>query len=166
MYFIGIDVGAKGAIAVIDALLDVVVLEDLSPEPLESARIIKIAIDKYNFPETMCYIEEVGAAPGNGTVSMFKFGQQYGCCIGILSGCGVKFEALRPQKWQKGVLVVPSSITTDRKKAIKQTSIEKAKRLFPKADIGRKDGRSDALLIAFKCYLDFFESFKQSSKPF
>ena len=85
------------------------------------------------------------AGKGMSSTSSFKFGQNFGTWKGILAACGVPFLEPKPQQWQKGLVK-----KTDGKKA----NMAVAGRMFPAAEIygprgGEKDGRADALLIAY-----------------
>lgn len=93
----------------------------------------------------VCVLEHVGAMPGQGSVSMFNFGQNFGWIQGVLDAFGIPYELVRPQKWKKEF-----SCTSD-----KNTSIEVARRLFPNVDLrrtpkckGPHDGICEALLMA------------------
>ena len=90
-------------------------------------------------------LEHVGAMPGQGSVSMFHFGESFGWLQGVLDTLMIPYELVRPQKWKKEF-----SCTSD-----KNTSIKVAKRLFPKTDLrrapkckGAHDGICAALLMA------------------
>lgn len=95
-----------------------------------------------------CVLEHVGAMPGQGSVSMFHFGEGFGWLQGTLDAFGIPYELVRPQKWKKEF-----SCTSD-----KNTSIAVAKRLFPDVDLRRTerctkdhDGKAEALLMAEYC---------------
>ena len=92
-----------------------------------------------------CVLEHVGAMPGQGSVSMFHFGESFGWLQGMLDAFGIPYELVRPQKWKKEF-----SCTSD-----KNTSIAVARRLFPGVDLRRTpkcrkphDGIAEALLMA------------------
>lgn len=143
MIYIGIDPGKNGGIAYIqdseifvkpysdDTLLDV--CSYLTNEMCMKGEICK------------CVLEKVNAMPGQGVVSMFNFGQNFGFIQGMLKSRRVPFELVPPQKWKKEF-----SCTSD-----KNTSIEVAKRLFPNVNLKATerckkdhDGMAEALLIA------------------
>ena len=92
-----------------------------------------------------CVLEKVNAMPGQGVVSMFNFGQNYGFIQGVLKAHEIPYELVTPQKWKKEF-----SCTSD-----KNTSIEVCKRLFPNVSLKATDrckkdhdGIAEALLIA------------------
>lgn len=93
----------------------------------------------------VCVVEHVGAMPGQGCVSTFHFGENFGWLQGMLFAYNIPYELVRPQKWKKMF-----SCTSD-----KNTSIEVAQRLFPGIDLrrtpkckGPHDGTCEALLMA------------------
>lgn len=92
-----------------------------------------------------CCLEHVNAMPGNGGVSMFHFGENFGFIQGLLTAYDIPYELVRPQKWKKEF-----SITAD-----KNTAIEVCKRLFPNVSLKRTerckkddDNFAEALLMA------------------
>lgn len=148
---IGIDPGKDGAMAVLWP-------EFASPREDGDLIVRAVTFDKDVFRTTLedvtrntygrkvvCVLEHVGAMPGQGSVSMFNFGQNFGWIQGVLDALGIPYELVRPQKWKKEF-----SCTSD-----KNTSIEVARRLFPNVDLrrterckGPHDGICEALLMA------------------
>lgn len=134
--WIGIDPGKKGAIAVLT--------EDGKAQTHDwnheaGMRDVMLEIDATLDVQAVC-IERVGAMPGNGPVSMFSFGQNYGYWIGATTILQWPTFTARPQDWMKGMVG-------------KEGAMPVAARLFPKVNLygpkgGIKDGRADALLIA------------------
>lgn len=134
MTYIGIDPGKKGALAVIDG---------------EKTYTFRFDKDAYravlsDIGEAVCCLESVGSMPGNGRVSMFHFGENFGWIQGTLEAFGVPYELVKPQKWKKEF-----SVTAD-----KNTSIEVCKRLFPGVNLippgcrKEHDGLAESLLMA------------------
>ena len=87
------------------------------------------SIAVYRDEEIKCVLEKVNAMPGQGVVSMFNFGQNFGFIQGVLKAYEIPFELVPPQKWKKEF-----SVTSD-----KNTSIEVAKRLFPGVNLKATD---------------------------
>lgn len=151
MIYIGIDPGKNGGIAVIN---------DKFPKPVnitvykysddDLIDVIDVctkgsSIAVHRDEEIKCVLEKVNAMPGQGVVSMFNFGQNFGFIQGVLKAYEIPFELVPPQKWKKEF-----SVTSD-----KNTSIEVAKRLFPGVNLKATDrckkdhdGMAEALLIA------------------
>lgn len=141
MIYIGIDPGKDGAMAVISEYKTSVALFDMT--------VYKNYLDEmvwYGEP-LRCCLERVGAMPGQGVTSMFKFGENYGFIQGLLIAYSIPYELVTPQKWKKEF-----QITGD-----KNSSIAVCKRLFPDVSLRRTDrckkdhdGMAEALLLA--CY--------------
>lgn len=88
-------------------------------------------------------IEQVGARPGQGVTSMFRFGEAYGTVRGALGALGIAFRVVSPNLWKPRMgLVGPA----------KDSAREMAAHRFPAAatKLARKKdhGRAEALLIA------------------
>ena len=138
MNYIGIDPGKSGALAVI----------------FEDGRKIAVPYDEEEYVNILhylqgqmccCCLERVGAMPGQGVVSMFNFGQNFGFIQGALRAMGIPFELVTPQRWKKEF-----GITRD-----KNLAIDVARRLFPEVDLRKTerstkahDGKAEALLMA------------------
>ena len=52
-------------------------------------------------PIDLAVLEKVGAMPGQGVTSMFRFGQAAGICQGILVGMNIKTMIVSPREWKK-----------------------------------------------------------------
>ena len=144
MIYIGIDPGKNGGIAKINTDTGFVKTVTFSEESLISELEGYFMFDK---SPLRCVLEKVNAMPGQGVVSMFNFGQNYGFIQGVLKAYRIPYELVTPQKWKKEF-----SCTSD-----KNTSIEVCKRLFPNLNLKATDrckkdhdGMAEALLLA--CY--------------
>lgn len=51
--------------------------------------------------ECVCCLERVGARPGQGVTSMFKFGENFGFIQGLLTACSIPYGLVTPQKWKR-----------------------------------------------------------------
>lgn len=142
MIYIGVDPGKNGGIAFIDTFKQSYDVYVFSEETLLKKL---YQFSKYKTDSIKCVLEKVNAMPGQGVVSMFNFGQNYGFIQGVLKAYGIPYELVSPQKWKKEF-----SCTSD-----KNTSIEVCKRLFPGVNLKATerckkdhDGIAEALLIA------------------
>lgn len=144
---IGVDPGITGAIAIISGR-DVVVHDmptAITGKTRKRSEILpgqlRMILDSYNPEECVCYVEQVGAMPGQGVSSMFGFGTSFGIILGLMAGLRIRTEMVTPQAWKKH----HGLIGTD-----KDAARALASRLFPGASLARKKdvGRADALLIA------------------
>ncbi len=89
------------------------------------------------------FLERVGARPGQGVSSMFKFGTVWGGLRGILATLKIPVTLVTPQQWKKAVGVG----------AEKKAAIARACDLFPaSANDLKKDGPAEAALIAWYGY--------------
>lgn len=144
MIYIGIDPGKNGGIAVIQDTGYGESYYHYYTYPYSDDNLLYV-MKNFGDLNSKCVLEKVNAMPGQGVVSMFNFGQNYGFIQGVLKAYNIPFELVPPQKWKKEF-----SVTSD-----KNTSIEVAKRLFPQVNLKatercRKDhdGLAEALLIA------------------
>jgi len=157
LYFVGVDPGKSGAIAMINEIQDVILLEDWPGDEVQAAKLIwricdlvdrtcdKIlgAIEKIH-AMPMIPIKGQGGMKGMSSTASFTFGAGWGIWKGIFAACEIPFLEPRPQDWMKGVF---------KKSDGKVANMAAAARTFPSAQIygprgGKKDGRADALLIA------------------
>lgn len=148
MNIIGIDPGQTGAVAFInDGHIE---LFDTPTELVKKGKGNKTEYLPSLMAEILrgktidhCYIEKVGAMPGQGVTSMFNFGKGYGLWIGILAAMQIPYTLVTPQAWKKEVMQGVGDKDAARGKAM-QLYPASAQLLSRKKDIGR----ADALLIA------------------
>lgn len=137
MIVAGIDVGAKGALAILDKQI-------ICKEYNEISLSGYIKLLKKHRPD-LVVVEKVGAMPKQGVVSMFNFGVRLGEIEGMLQTLEIPYLLISPKVWQKALNITPKSD----KKAIASV----VSKLYPNVDLytprGRlKDGVSDALALA------------------
>lgn len=87
------------------------------------------------------FIEKSQSMPGQGAPATFNYAAGYGIIRGICVGLQIPYTLVHPATWRKALM-------KDMDKG-KDSSLVRAKQLFPKVEIGKKDGRAEALLIAF-----------------
>lgn len=102
-------------------------------------------IQRLGHPCMECYIEKVGAAPGQGTASMFRFGHTTGLMEAlVMAVTGTLCVPITPVAWKAGV-GIPA-------KSKKRASCELASKLYPRErELFKREkdnGRADAVLIA------------------
>ena len=76
--------------------------------------------------------------PGNGSVSMFKFGRSLGVIEGVVGGLGWPLEWITPQTWKKHHGLIGKDKDAARLLAI-ETWPEHAQTFKRKRDVGRAD---------------------------
>lgn len=90
-----------------------------------------------------CYLESVGAMPGQGVSSMFTFGHAAGLVEGVITGAGVPLTLVTPQAWKKDAGLIGSDKDAARSRAVQ---------LYPGLRIldqkAKGQAVADALLIA------------------
>lgn len=151
MKIIGIDIGAAGAIALIDetgAFLDVAdmpILRD-GPKNRPSVNGPLLADLIWKWQADTAFIEYVGARPGEGAVGAFAFGRSRGVVEGVLGACGVSAAMIAPAAWKRAVGIPPGkdgAKDAARSEAIRRWPTHAA--LFARV---KDDGRAEAALIA------------------
>jgi len=137
---VGIDPGQRGGIAIIEGA-NVVFISDM-PQLHELVELL----EKYKDKMERAFIEKQHTYPKQGVVSQGKLMKHYGELIGVLVALRIPFEEVNPKRWQAFFFGTKRKKQT--KKERKKASIAKAKSLFPNVEIGNRDGRAEALLIA------------------
>ena len=153
--YIGVDPGINGAIAALDASGQILLVEDLphikngnKKKDLHLQAIVKtIRSVMENTGQIFSAVEKVTARPGQGVVSMFRFGRATGQVEGILLGLGVPTMLVSPKTW--GKLFHPYVDGQD----TKAKSVLAASMRWPEVSLpNKKDhGKAEALLIAEFC---------------
>lgn len=148
MIHIGIDPGLSGAIVAIfpDGPIefhDMPILEIKKKSQLDYAGLAHILRRYPARGEVMAAIELVGAMPGQGVSSMFKFGQCYGASLATLAALQIPYQTITPPVWKRAYRLVGEDKDASRSRALElfPACVEHLKR--------KKDhGRADALLLA------------------
>lgn len=143
MNFLGIDPGKKGGVGLLSPAGSPVVWD--APDGVADMAQLIGWIQEEHGPVGLCAIEKVHAMPKQGVRSVFTFGENYGAWQGVLAALHVPYITPTPQQWMRGLVD---------KKAGKSANVATAKRMFPEVNFhgprgGARDGRADALLIAW-----------------
>lgn len=141
MIYIGIDPGAKGAMALLE---DGARLPTIIPFNKEEY-IDRLRLLFYEEAPCVCCIEAVHSIAGQGIASSFRFGESYGWLLGMLDTLCIPYQPITPQKWKKEF-----GLNADKAK-----SVEVCKQLFPgikllRTDRSRKedDNIAEAVLLS------------------
>jgi crossover junction endodeoxyribonuclease RuvC len=145
---IGIDPGISGAIVLIDShggYIDSVMMPSIKTG--KSSRVNAAAIvgflSDYKSVICHCYIEQVGAMPGQGTSSMFNFGHSAGVVEGLIAGMGIPYSKITPQAWKKAYGLIGKDKDAARSRAVE---------LYPSLRLldqkGKGQAIADAIFIA------------------
>ena len=121
MNVIAIDPGLNGAGAVSDESGDFIACFDLPTIGEGAQRRVDAAnladLIREHGPYAFAIVEQVGARPGQGVSSMFRFGQAYGTILGVIGALAIPVRHVSPAKWKKA-LGLNSDGETSRARAI------------------------------------------------
>lgn len=98
-YFIGIDPGATGAVAILDDAGNLFGVHRFNGENVST--VLRRVLGDLGYTEIFVAIEAVHARPGQGVCSMFTFGMGYGRIQGFLDAHLVDYKLYTPQAWQR-----------------------------------------------------------------
>tara|TARA_R110002020_G_scaffold10104_3_gene39165 strand:+ start:981 stop:1517 length:537 start_codon:yes stop_codon:yes gene_type:complete len=142
--YIGIDPGISGGIACItcEELFAIKCPTTIADMNDKVEAIAKVAA--HTGYKAYAVIESVHSMPGQGVVSTFKFGMNYGQWLGILSANKISYTQATPQKWMKWLGAMPK-VKKDRKNHIKHL----AQQRYPETKITL--ATSDAVMLAEYC---------------
>lgn len=145
-YYMGIDVGEKGGIAIIDENSKIVYLKSMSRENLVNCCHIISTWIKENDASIVACVEKVGAMPKQGVTSMFNFGKGAGFIEGVLEMSNIPYQLVPPATWKKAFSLLHKD---------KKASIEVCKQLFPGVNLlpterckKESDGLGESILMA------------------
>lgn len=134
-YFLGIDPGKSGALAIVDS----------DGQHVDTFKLKGTYHDAWSWlagykPAGISFavLEKVASRPGQGAPSTFKFGESFGFCQGVLVASGIRFELVTPQKWQKAMGCMS--------KGDKNVTKSRAQGLFPGVKVTH--AIADALILA------------------
>lgn len=183
--YIGIDVGSKGGIGIIDKEGKIIAycsmpLKSCPTASSETMVDVNAAMDfildhSANF---IIAVEDVHAQFGRDAASTFKLGRNLQAIIDVCEVLRVEYEAIQPKIWQKGrkqaekgVWIVKDLVYEDGKVDTKATSLNAAKRIWEgeeflatKRSYTPHDGIVDALLIAEHLRRKYEKLSKQTCK--
>jgi hypothetical protein len=107
-------------------------------------------VQQYKSQIVMGVIEYVTSRPGQGVSSTFKFGEMYGAVKSAIEVLGIDYILVSPKSWQDHFGLYGEN--TEDKDAHKSAIFNYCVEMYPNASLfgpsgGKKDGRSDAILI-------------------
>ena len=147
-YYVGIDPGSRGCLAVIDSEGNVADIIDIDNNVDTYSGLIIQFIDNLD-KDFYVAVEDVCGRPGQSCAANTTFMKLAGYAELVGYFIATDFLKVKPQVWKKHFgLIFPKDMSKTEKK---HKSIELAKELFPAvADqlTASKDGRAEALLIA------------------
>ena len=138
---LGVDPGLTGAAAFYFPGADVISVHDM-PTAGGGVDAASLAALLKQMKPDVAIVEHVGAMPGQGVSSTFKFGCGFGILQGTIAALGIPMHLITPAKWKRAL-----GLDADKERARAL-----ALRLWPaRADLfGRKKdhGRAEAALLA------------------
>lgn len=102
---ISIDPGISGCVSVLGnngELIDWIAMPVLKVGSKNRVNAAALSAWVANYSDSRkCFIEKVGAMPGQGVSSMFSFGHSAGVIEGVVAGLMIPIEFITPQCWKK-----------------------------------------------------------------
>jgi crossover junction endodeoxyribonuclease RuvC len=150
-YYLGIDPGISGALAVLDENEDIVQIFDMPTLEVITGKSKKQRVNPQSIVSELKLfkdqrieglIEQVNAMPNQGVTSMFSFGRSLGILEGVLAGLDIPYNLVTPTVWKKR-MGVNSSKDGTRELAMRTWSSKSE--LFKRK---KDDGRAEAALLA------------------
>ena len=148
---LGIDPGTSGAIVVLAdgepvKLLDMPASDrlDIGREvnPVALAANLRGIVMQYPGAYVSAALESVASRPGEGSRSVFRFGEGYGVVKGVLGALGIGWTLVTPQAWKKH-----HGLLKTEKDAARIYAMHRFPRVAQSLARKRDGGRADALLI-------------------
>lgn len=142
MRVIGIDPGYHGAIAILNnkyEIYDMPLIKKDKKNQIDIDALVNI-FSKFT-KEDKIFIERVHAFPGQGVVSMFNFGFQFGGLVFLCAAFRLSYYLIEPRIWKSFYKIKEKEVYT------------KAKKIYPEGEFKTKrgkilDGRCEAVLLA------------------
>ena len=151
-HLLGIDIGAHGAIAVLDMSLDVVEIIDMPTVTIQKGKKKTCVVDgatlsarlaPYRGSDTLAAIELEGSRPGNSASSMFAFGSADGSVRAVLACLGIRCRGITPSAWKR-VHGIQAGADKDISRGMATQAFPGMARMFARKS---DDGRAEAVLI-------------------
>lgn len=147
MLTLGIDPGQSGALALLDSdgqaelVVDLPVIRDGRLAWIDGGSLQSTLLNALRGRPCRTVVERVSAMPGQGVASSFAFGVGFGSILATLQTLQLPIELVTPASWKLAM-----GLGRD-----KRASLDKARLLFPTADLSlaKHDGRAEALLLAY-----------------
>jgi len=160
-WHIGIDIGLKGAICIMENQGDNDIKLDVHPMPILKGKMdyhkLHNIIEKYEGFNGHVVFEKLGVIYGTSKTTAFSMGYQAGALEAMLIARSVPYTMVPPKKWQEEMFqgVTELKKAGGKRRDTKAMAEVAAKRLFPHMDLtmterAKKahDGLVDALLMA------------------
>lgn len=134
--YVGVDPGGSGGVCYIIGN-DVACVP--TPNDWETFRLFRnIGLEEWGYRGRRAVIEWVRSSPQMGVASAFTFGCNYGKLLMALTAVGISFEEVRPQVWQKALLIPPRR-KGEKKKVMNKKGKEVIREVGGESDTEFKD---------------------------
>ena len=148
MISIGIDPGVNGGVCILDTKARST-MNNTTIHTIKCPQTVKdmadyLAVKVWDSKQSLCYIEKVHSFPGQGVVSTFTFGKNYGQWLGILASLDIPYIEVPPKKWMKFYGDMPKD-KKERKNHLKHI----AQGILPEVNVTLYI--ADAILLANYC---------------
>jgi hypothetical protein len=149
--FIGVDIGSKGALALLSPAGELLEIEDMpilrdGPANRPNVNAPLLASIVHRWQATTAFVEFVSARPGEGPTGAFSFGRSRGVIEGVCAAVGLPVAFITPPAWKRAIGIPPGkdgAKDAARSEAIRRWPGQAA--LFARV---KDDGRAEAALIA------------------
>lgn len=149
MTIVGIDIGSRGALALLDEAGALLAVEDMPAIP--EGRQGRLAVNPplladlvRRWRPSRGFVEFVASRPTDAPASSFSFGKSRGALEGVLGACGVPFTWITPPTWKRWAGIAPGREHKDTARAAVIARFPAHAHLFKrKLDIDR----AEAVLI-------------------
>jgi crossover junction endodeoxyribonuclease RuvC len=150
-YYLGIDPGISGALAVLDENEDIVQIFDMPTLEVITGKSKKQRVNPQSIVSELKLfkdqrieglIEQVNAMPNQGVTSMFSFGRSLGILEGVLAGLDIPYNLVTPTVWKKRMSINSSK---DGARELAMRTWSSKSELFKRK---KDDGRAEAALLA------------------
>jgi len=151
--YLGIDIGLKGAFAILSDENPTGVVMPVTGKTVDAYDIIKL-INDYN-PDHVVF-EKLGVIFGSSKATAFSMGSQSGIIEAACICAGVPYTPVKAKEWQKDMFTgVTEAKRSNGKRDTKAMALIACKRIFPNLELTMSaravkphDGYVDALLMA------------------
>lgn len=162
-YILGIDIGKKGAIAIIDDMSSAIITVPMPmiKTELDYSGLYRVLKDYVEYGIDHIVFEKLGVIFGTSKATAFSMGHQAGAIEMACISMGIPFTKVPPKVWQKEMFTGVTDITRPSasgktvQRDTKAMALVAVKQLFPKLKLtfGDKaekphDGLIDAVLMA------------------
>jgi crossover junction endodeoxyribonuclease RuvC len=148
---LGIDIGARGAVAVVTRAGELIDVSDMpclndGPAGRRAVNAALLAETIARAHASKAFVELVGSRPGEGAVGAFAFGRSRGVVEGVLGALSVPLALIAPAAWKRTARLPAGR--SGAKDAARSAAIARwpgKAALFARV---KDDGRAEAALIA------------------